>query len=184
LNSFVRQVVRSFLNLFAMPFDDGHIETKPHRHAPVATYQVFVSDFDRIEEEANSIGTDLNFATFWLSEAITSFLAIPTVPPAWIHIFSSFEMAAIAGYGFGVFFLWRWFRCKNALKRLMDRIRSDQIPEFGKKAESWGLRISPNFQEVRLSRTRTANASPVRATDDPHHHLRPQEPGPQLRASI
>ena len=114
-----------------MPLDDKHIETKPHRHGPVSTYQVFVDDFDRIQEEAESIGSDLTFATFWLSEAITSSFALPTVPPERIHVFSTFEMAMLAGYGFGAYFLWRWWKQKRSLKRFMDRIRANQIPEFG-----------------------------------------------------
>ena len=122
-----------------MPLDDRHIETRPHRHGPVATYQVFVDDFDRIEEEAESIGNDLTFATFWLSEAITSTCALPTIPADWIHVFSSFEMAMIAGYGFGLYFLWRWWRQKNSLKKFMARIRSSQIPEFGEAGKELQL---------------------------------------------
>jgi len=122
-----------------VPLDDKHIETKPHRHGPVATYQVFVDDFDRIEEEAESIGSDLTFATFWLSEAITSSLALPTVPKDWIHIFSAFEVATFIGYALGFYFLWRWSRQKNSLKRFMDRIRANQIPEFGQAGKELGL---------------------------------------------
>jgi hypothetical protein len=124
-------VVRFIAGLIAMPLDDKHIEAKPHRHGPVATYQVFVDDFDRIQEEASSIGSDLTFATFWLSEAITSTLALPTVPKDWIRIFSSFEVAMFVGYGFGFYFLYRWWKQKTSLKRFMERIRANQIPEFG-----------------------------------------------------
>jgi hypothetical protein len=133
-------VIRFALRVITMPLDDKHIETKPHRHGPVATYQVLVDDFDRIGEEAESIGSDLTFATFWFSEAVTSTLALPTIPSTWIHIFSAFEMAMLAGYGFGFYFLWRWSKQKNSLKRMMDRVRSSQIPEFGEAGKE--LRLS------------------------------------------
>lgn len=123
------------LGLFAMPIDDTYIQTRRHRHSPVSTYEVFVDEFDRIEIEAENIGSDLTFATFWISEAITSTLALPAIPPSWIHIFSAFLMAMLAGYGFGAYFLWRWSKQKNALKRLMKKIRDSQIPEWGEEGK-------------------------------------------------
>lgn len=132
--------IRFVCGLVAMPIDDNHIETKPHRHGPVATYQVFVDDFNRIEEEAQTIGSDLTFATFWLSEAVTSTFALPTVPATWLHVYSGFEVAMFAGYGFGAYFIWRWSKQKSSLKRLMDRIRANQIPEFGQAGKE--LRLS------------------------------------------
>jgi hypothetical protein len=134
------QLVQFVFGLFAMPLDDKYIEARPHRHGPVATYQVFVDDFDRIEREAQSVGSDLTFAVFWLSEAVTSTFALPAVPSTWLHIFSAFEMAMLAGYGLGLYFLWRWSRQKNSLKQFMDRIRANQIPEFGEAGKE--LRLS------------------------------------------
>jgi hypothetical protein len=126
-----------------MPLDDRHIETRPHRHGPVATYQVFVEDFDRIQEEAESVGSDLTFATFWLSEAATSTFALPTIPNDWLHVFSAFEMAMLAGYGFGFYFLWRWWKHKGSLKRFMDRIGyvPTRFPSSGKPARNYAFRI-------------------------------------------
>jgi hypothetical protein len=114
-----------------MPPDDRHIETRTHRHGPVATYQVLVEDFDRIESEAASIGSDLTFAIFWLSEAVTSTFAIPTIPATRLHVFATFEVATGIGYALGGYFLWKWFNNRNSLKKLMNKIRANQIPEFG-----------------------------------------------------
>jgi hypothetical protein len=119
------------LGLFAMPVEETFIQTRRYRHCAMPTYEVLVDDFDRIEEEAQTIGSDLTFATFWISEALTSTLALPSIPSAWIHIFSAFLMALIVGYGFGAYFLWRWSKQKNALKKLMKKIRDSQIPEWG-----------------------------------------------------
>jgi len=124
--------VRDFLlGLFAMPLDDAHIETRRHRHAPVETYEVFVEDFNRIETEAETIGTDLTFGSIWISVAITSTAALPTIPNDWNRIFGSFLVATLVGYSLGTYFLLRWHRQKDSLGKLMDRIRSSQIPQWG-----------------------------------------------------
>jgi hypothetical protein len=119
-----------------MSFDDAsHLPATRHRHGPVSTYEVLVEDFDRIEQEATTVGTDLQFAIFWLSEAITSSVALPTIPNGSIHIFDFFLIAMFAGYGFGVYFLRRWSKQKNSLKRLMDRIRESQVGPMGEQGK-------------------------------------------------
>src|ERR1700675_3236102 len=108
--SCVSEIWQFFLGLFAMPLDDKHIEAKRHRHGPVETYEVFVEDFNRIETEAAVVGSDLTFASIWLSVGVTSTAALPAVPHDWNVFLDVFLMLTLAGYTFGGFFLLRWRR--------------------------------------------------------------------------
>lgn len=128
-----------------MPLEDNeHIPAKRHRHGPVATYEVFADDFDRIEDEATNVGTDLQFGIFWLSEAITSSFALPNVPRASWNVHTAFLVAMFVGYGFGLYFLVRWRKHANSLKRLMNRIRSCQVGPMGES----GRELKPSELET------------------------------------
>ena len=118
-----------------MPVDEEYIPAKRHRHGPVATYEVFVEDFDRVEEEATNVGTDLQFGIFWLSVAITSTFAFITAISEWrVYFF----IAMLVGYGFGAYFYIKWRNQGNALCRLMNRIRASQVGPMGQEGKELG----------------------------------------------
>jgi hypothetical protein len=130
-----------------MPMDESHIETRRHRHGPVETYELFVEDFNRIEGESQSIGSDLTFAVFWLSEAVTSTVAVPALPSSAVRVLNFFLVAIFVGYGMGVYFLWRWYKQENSLKCLMNRIRASQIPQWGQAGKELGV---SDFAKLKL----------------------------------
>jgi hypothetical protein len=132
---FFSATVRFTIGLFAMPLDDKYIEARRHRHGPVETYEIFVEDFNRIETEAEAIGTNLTFGSIWLSVAITCSAALPSIPRDWLHVFNAFLTFALVGYTLGVYFLIQWKTQKHSLKSLMTRIRASQIPQWGDEGE-------------------------------------------------
>jgi hypothetical protein len=134
------QLATFFSGLLAMPIDDKHIEARRHRHGPIETYEVFVEDFDRIEKEAQTIGSDFNFGSIWLTVAITCTATLTTIPHDWSIIFTCFLSATLVGYTLGAYFLFRWSRQRDTLEALMDRIRACQIPQWGEEGKE--LRLS------------------------------------------
>ena len=80
-------------------FTQGMLETMPDqisikrfRLGEMQSYEVLVSDFNRIESEAKSIGTDLAFFTACLPVAITLHITLRTVTPADQYVRESFTI--------------------------------------------------------------------------------------------
>ena len=119
-----------------MPIDDGYIPAKRYRLKDIKTYEVFVSDFDRIEQEASGTGTHLQYATFWGAIGIGSGLTF-------VALFSSLSLKAyvtyllftIVGLSLGFFHYGRWRKQGDSLKKLMNGIRESQGVSLGEKGD-------------------------------------------------
>src|SRR5439155_6527816 len=101
---------RIAFGLLGFPMTNEHINVKRHRLEHVDVYEVFGDELDRIEQEAATIGTDLQFALFWLPIAVTltATLILTNIPNERVH--TGFLIFTIMSYGFGVYFVIRWLR--------------------------------------------------------------------------
>lgn len=126
---------RLLLELFAMTVDDDneHIPAKRHRLRGIVTYEVPATEFDRIEEKATSIGTDLQFATFWWPVGIAFTITITTTKIENPWLFAGYVAVTVVAYAQAVLFTIRWRQNRSGLHALMERLRSDQVGPVGEK---------------------------------------------------
>ena len=126
---------RIAFGLLGFPMTNEHITVKRHRLEHVDVYEVFGDELDRIEQEAATIGTDLQFALFWLPIAVTltATLILTNIPNERVH--TGFLIFTIMSYGFGVYFVIRWLRQIGSFKRLLSKIRDRQVGPIGEEGK-------------------------------------------------
>jgi hypothetical protein len=108
-----------------MTFTDDQVPVKRHRISRFATYEIQVSDFDRIESVAGSVGPDLTFATVGLSAFLTLAITLLTVPITNERLHNEFFIVACISLGVTLICGARWWRQRGELSKLMGRIRQD-----------------------------------------------------------
>jgi hypothetical protein len=119
-----------------MPLEQ--IPIKRFRLGQMSSYEVLVSDFDRVEFEAMSIGTDLAFATAFIPVAITLHVTLRVTTPADQYVRESFTLLMYVCYILGIYFGVRAYRQRGRLKRFMQLIRDCQVSPLGEKDSEIG----------------------------------------------
>ena len=107
-----------------MTLSDDQVPVKRHRISQFSIIEVQVSDFDRIEEVAGTVGSDLTFATVGLSAFITLTITLNTVSIANERLHNEFFIASCISGVVAVVYGFRWLRQRGELSKLMDRIRA------------------------------------------------------------
>jgi len=118
--------------------DDDQIPIERYRLGKLRSYEVLINDFDRIENVATTIGTDLAFATAFLPVAIALSITLITVTIADWNIKGPFYFFMWSSYILGAYFAVRAFRQRGQLKNFMHNIRDAQIPPLGEKGSELG----------------------------------------------
>lgn len=117
---------------------DNQINIKRYRLGKMASYEVLVGDFNRIDHEAQTIGTHLHFFLACVPLAITLHIALRTIPiPDW-NIKAPFMLFMYACYILGAFFGVSAFRQRGRLRKFMQDIRDSQVPPLGEKGNEIG----------------------------------------------
>jgi hypothetical protein len=106
-------------------FSDDQVPVKRHRISQFSIVEVQVSDFDRIEEVAESVGTDLTFATLGASAFITLLITLETVPITNERLHNEFFIATCISLVVTLVCGVRWWLQRGQLNKLMVRIRKD-----------------------------------------------------------
>ncbi len=133
------------------------IPIKRFRLGQMQSYEILVSDFQRIETEATSIGTDLAFAFACLPVAITIQVTLRFVTVTDQSVKDPFILLMYACYILGAYFSVRAFRQRGKLKQFMATIKDAQIPPLGEK----GSEIGPAEVEAMSSVEQTAGQDTV-----------------------
>jgi hypothetical protein len=115
--------------------DDAHIPAKRFRLRAVHTYEVVRDDFDQIETEAMSVGTDFAFAMACIPVAITLTVTLLTVSVANSTVKLAFFCLMFSCYILGAYFGVAAWRDRAHLNRFMQRIRDNQEAPLGEKDE-------------------------------------------------
>jgi hypothetical protein len=118
-----------------MSIDNDQILAKRHRLQHVDLYDVSGDELDNLEQLGASVGTDLQFCTFWFPIGITANLTLLAINIPSAHVYETYMVATFVGYGFGVFFLVRWFRMRGQFKRCIAKIRQRQIGPVGEEGK-------------------------------------------------
>jgi len=154
-------VVKFLLGLIAMPSDHDQIPAKRHRLQHVDLYDVSSDELDKLQQVGSSVGTDLQFATFWLPIAIASLLTLISVPITDRHVFDVYLVATFVGFGFGFYFAFKWRSGTNEFKKCIDKIRERQVGPVGEQ----GKELKPSELEQLPAGSPTeeppANAEPL-----------------------
>jgi hypothetical protein len=108
-----------------MTLSDDQVPVKRHRISQFSIIEVQVSDFDRIEEVAGSVGTDLTFATLGASAFITLVITLSTVPIVDERLHNEFFIVTCASLVLTLVCGVRWWRQRGELSKLLERIRKD-----------------------------------------------------------
>lgn len=143
--------VRFITGLFAMSFDQDQIPAKRHRLRHLDLYDVSGDELDTLEQLGSTVGTDLQFCTFWLPIGITSTLTLIAVPITNVHVYQTYLIAAFVGFGFGIFFGVRWWFTRGQLKKRINKIRERQVGPVGEE----GKELKPSELETLPSETPT-----------------------------
>jgi len=114
---------------------NDHITAKRHRLEHVDVYEVSGDELDRIEREAVTVGTDLQFALFWIPIAVTLTTALALTSIQNAKVYNGFFTVTVVSYGFGVYFGVRWWRCRDVFKRLLAKIRDRQVGPVGEQGK-------------------------------------------------
>ena len=122
--------------LTAMPLDQ--IPIRRFRLGLMQSYEVLVSDFERIGSEAMSIGTHLAFATACIPVAITLHITLRSATIADAVVRDSFTLLMYTCYILGAFFGVQAFRQRGRLQKFMQIIRDNQVPPLGEKGSEIG----------------------------------------------
>jgi len=114
---------------------NDQITAKRHRVEHVDVYEVFGDELDRIETEATSVGTDLQFALFWLPIAITLTVTLSLTSIQSQKVYVSFFSLTVISYALGIYFAIRWWLCRGVFKRLLAKIRDRQVGPVGEEGK-------------------------------------------------
>ncbi|HEX4003648.1 MAG TPA: hypothetical protein VHX36_13445 [Candidatus Acidoferrales bacterium] len=125
------------------PRTDDQITIKRYRLGNMQSFEVLVGDFNRIEDEAQSIGTHLGFALACIPVAITINITLATVAIPNQNVKAPFMLLMFACYILGAFFSVSAFRQRGRLRKFMQTIRDNQEPPLGEK----GNEMSPSDVE-------------------------------------
>ena len=129
-----RSVFRFVLGLFAMS-DDGHIPATRYRIKNVDTYEIPVSDFNRIKAEGSSVGTHLQFATAWLPVALTLSLTLATVPIQSIRTYVTVLVVMMVSWSMGIFHGVCAYQQRGRFEKLMEGLRQLQVGPLGEEGK-------------------------------------------------
>ena len=122
---------------------DDQISIKRYRLGKMQSYEVLVSDFNRIENEAQSVGTHFSFFLACIPVGITILITLVTVPISNWNIKGPFMLLMYACFILGAFFGVSAFRQRRKLGKFMQDIRDSQVPPLGEK----GSEIGPSEAE-------------------------------------
>ena len=128
------------LGLFAMPFEQDQIPAKRHRLKHLDLYDVSGDELDNLEQLGTTVGTDLQFCTFWLPIGISATLTLiavgaGTIPITNTHVYETYLVAMFVGYGFGLFFGVRWWLSRGRFKQCIEKIRQRQVGPVGEEGK-------------------------------------------------
>lgn len=115
--------------------DNDRIPAARHRLKQIVTYEVPADDFNRIEQEASTVGSDMQFAIFGLGVALSITFTLLTVPMASERKFEVFFMLMLFGYGMGVYCGQRAWKQRGHLRRFMQGIRAMQEGPLGEEGK-------------------------------------------------
>ena len=117
--------------------NEDHIPAIRYRLKNVSTYEIPVTDFNRIEEEGSAVGTHLQFATAWIPVAITLSLTLATVPipSEKDRVYYTVLTVMLLSWALGTFHGVCAFRQRGRFKRLMDGLRELQVGPMGQEGE-------------------------------------------------
>jgi hypothetical protein len=109
------------------------IPIKRYRLGKMQSYEILVGDFDRIENEALGIGTDLAFATACIPVGVTLSVTLFTVTIANPLVKDPFLVLMFTCYILGAYFGLRAYRQRGRLRSFMQAIRDGQVAPLGEK---------------------------------------------------
>ena len=127
-----------------MPLSEEQIPAKRHRLRHVDLYDVSGDELDNLEQIGASVGTDLQFCTFWLPIGISATLTILSVPINNPHVYTAYVVAAFVGFGFGAYFGIRWWITRGQFRRCISKIRERQVGPVGEE----GKELKPSELET------------------------------------
>ncbi|HEY2362106.1 MAG TPA: hypothetical protein VGK36_13380 [Candidatus Angelobacter sp.] len=123
-----------FLDPVGMTFSD-QILARRHRIAHIELFEIYAEELDQIERVAGTVGTDLQFTTFWFPIGIAAILTLIVVPIPNLRVFNIYLCVGVISLGFGIYFLIRWLRNRGELKHYLSRIRERQIGPVGEEGK-------------------------------------------------
>ena len=133
--SILAQLFHRYVTIAVRMVPDDNIPASRHRLRGIVTYEVNADDFERIETEASTVGTDIQFATVLISTAISFSVTLLTVSIPNQHLHDLFSLITVVGFALGGFFAVRGWRERGHLKRLLSRIRASQVGPVGEQGK-------------------------------------------------
>jgi hypothetical protein len=111
------------------------IPAKRHRLEHVELFEVLGGELDQIEQEAATLGTDLQFALVLLPIALsfTVTLVLTTIPTE--RKFNAFLIVTILAYIAGLYCAKRWWQHRGGLKKLFQEIRERRVGPVGEEGK-------------------------------------------------
>lgn len=110
--------------------DEEHIPATRHRLKSVDTYEITVSDFNRIKLEAGSVGTHLQFATALVPLSVSLWITLFTVSLETVARYTILVFAVISLCE-GVFHSALAYRERGRFSQMMEDLKSLQAVPFG-----------------------------------------------------
>jgi hypothetical protein len=142
-----KTILRSALELLTMPQGgDDFLPFKRYRLGQLPTYEILAKDFDRIGDEAQSIGTAFAFATACIPVALTLTVALTTVIIDSWKVKAPFMVLMFVCYILGLYFSVLAFRQRGRLTKFMQAIRDSQVAPLGEKGDEIGPAESQQLQ--------------------------------------
>ncbi len=120
---------------FEMHLDADQIPAKRHRLRHLDLYDVSGDELDQIERLGTSVGTDLQFATFWLPIGITTLLTLIVLTISDTRVFITYVCIMLVSLGFSIYFFVRWWITRGEFKKLINRIRERQVGPVGEEGK-------------------------------------------------
>src|SRR5260370_37961765 len=107
------------------------IPAKRHRLEDVEIYEVTGDELDRIEQEAATIGTNLQFALVLLPIALSLTTALFLTTISSIRVYVTFLVIMIIAYVFGAWFFERLSRDRVTFTHFLGKLRSRLLRQLG-----------------------------------------------------
>jgi hypothetical protein len=114
---------------------EDQITTKRHRISHLELFDVSGEELDNLEEIGQSVGTDLQFFTFWIPIGLSATFTLNAITISDIHVYNFYLIAAWVGFGMGIYHGIRWLNNRGRFKKRINKIRERQIGPVGEEGK-------------------------------------------------
>jgi hypothetical protein len=108
-----------------------HIPVRRHRLSGLDICDVTLEELEIIQSSGSDLGLDFQIAQFCLTVAISFLASVLSSPPGNERVYTVFVVMIVVGFALGVIFAIKWWRCRGAFSKNIQKIRDRRVGPVG-----------------------------------------------------